>query len=732
MNSGAPWRGRTYATSHRYPIAAVALLVAILVLPMAMTRGTADVAASRAAPQGQATPGPVIAAPGQDQSGIFLNNFDCPGTYGGDLSQLLQNCTVVLNVDFEVLGPNLQETAHGGISMQAMPAGLYRIREFIPAGYGDPIAFCGFAPSNDQQPALSPIVVYGGYYEFQLGQNESIYCDWFNIQPGAPADQATLYTNKHFCPAVAEFDAYAASIYDLAATCHEPTPPVPFTVTRNGATIASGTTSSGPLVFNGLQPGPISVVETLPEGYDVPIVFCSVKDGLGNSRAPTLPVTVDNDRISWQLNPADVVFCDWYNVPAPLGVSISAVKYACPDSVGYDRDDFDDYAAACTEPVADVSFKLDGASTGNPGDRPTDSNGQVTWSEMEADHYFLSEEVPTGYGLPVVFCSYYLPAALQDRVWLPYPVSSENRIEFDVMDGQFIACSWFNVSEQFADTAPIGTPGATPVGAPDATPGIAPDTTPGSRARTTTTGRTTSGSTTTTLTIRAFRCEPGYDDLSTDADPVLDCPTRPDDVSFELATIAGASNQAPRRADTAGPVVGEATFTGVVAGAYRLTELDIPSGGTAFILSCQSNQRTFGDYPLAPFGIVAVDGSVRLSLVAGESLACDWYDVPPDAANVGLTVQVFDCGSAQPSVDACEPATERARFVLAPVSGNGSLVSFETGETGTAHVNDLDGIYTLSQVGRQPCAVQSTGADANGNLAISLDRLTEVNVFNCG
>ena len=93
-----------------------------------------------------------------------------------------------------------------------------------------------------------------------------------------------------------------------------------------------------------------------------------------------------------------------------------------------------------------MAFKLDGASTGNPGEQLTDANGQAGWSGMEADYYYLTEEVPAGFGRPVVFCSYYDPAAFQDREYDRYSVSAENRIEFDLADGEYIACVWFNIA----------------------------------------------------------------------------------------------------------------------------------------------------------------------------------------------------------------------------------------------------------------------------------------------
>ncbi len=709
--------------ARRHPIVAFILLVAMLLLPAAVARGASNLPAT--SPQRQATPGVTIQGPGQDTSGIYLNKFDCGGTYGGDLNQLLQNCTVVSNVTFDVFGPNLQQTSQGGIALEVLPAGPYRIREQVPGGYGDPIAFCGFAPSNTIQPPLSPVVVYDGTYEFELAQDQSIYCDWFNVRPGAPADRSTLYVNKHFCPPVAEFDPYSATIYELAPECQEPPTPIPFSVTRDGTTIADGTAQGAPnaLAFTDLAPGTVSVIEELPDGYGDPIVYCSVKDQLGNARAPTAQAPVDNDRILWKLNPADMVFCDWFNVPSPLGTTISVAKYTCPESVGYDRSGFDDYAAACGDATAGVSFKLDGASTGNPGEQLTDANGQVTWSEMEADHYFLTEEVPSGYGAPVVFCSYYLPAALQERDWQSYAVSTDHRIEFDVADGQSIVCSWFNVSATHAGTEPDATPDA----GTGATPGAAAGGTPQAGATPAGSSGASTFTTSPTLTIRSYRCAAGYDVLAEDADPVQECTERPDDLLFELATTGTSSAQTPRRANTGGAKKGEATFTGVASGDYRLTQVDLPTGDTAVILTCRSNRRDFGDYPFAPFALVASDGSVRLSLAVAETLVCDWYNAP----GAGLTVQVYACGNNQPSVEACNPAAERVRFILAPVSSQGNVLQFETDETGVAHLSGLAGAYTLSQVGRQPCAMESTDIDADRNITLSADRQTVVNVFNC-
>jgi hypothetical protein len=162
---------------------------------------------------------------------------------------------------------------------------------------------------------------------------------------------------------------------------------------------------------------------------------------------------------------------------------------------------------------------------------------------------------------------------------------------------------------------------------------------------------------------------------------------------------------------------------------YLLAEADFGDGEAAFILSCESNRRDFADYSFSPFALVAADGSVRLTLLAGEQLTCDWYNVP--GGGEGLTVHVYVCTGDEQSVDACDPAEEPVRFVLTPVDGEGDPISFQTDENGEGHQTGLDGLYTLTQVGQQPCVVESPDVDPDGNLNLSPDRPTVVNVFNC-
>ena len=312
---GGSGGGHRERAARRTSVAMVALLAAMLVLPLAAG------AAPRAQETDDATPVDTALLQPEDQSGIFLNIFDCPSGAGGDLNALLQTCAVDYSIEFEIYGPNLTQFTQGGIAFERLPAGYYRVHAFIPNGYGSPVAFCGFGPTYDQPPPQVPVVVYDGYYEFELGAGQAIYCNWFMVPPTQVTYNASILINKHFCPPTSYFDAYSATIYDLAANCQEPATPVAFTALWNGSQIASGVAQGAPnyLAFEGLPTGTVTVVEELPAGYDVPLVFCSVGDELGNDRAPLAQAPVDNDRIYWALNDGDVVFCDWFNVPGRAG-----------------------------------------------------------------------------------------------------------------------------------------------------------------------------------------------------------------------------------------------------------------------------------------------------------------------------------------------------------------------------------------------------------------------------
>jgi hypothetical protein len=114
-----------------------------------------------------------------------------------------------------------------------------------------------------------------------------------------------------------------------------------------------------------------------------------------------------------------------------------------------------------------------------------------------------------------------------------------------------------------------------------------------------------------------------------DADFAHDCREPAGDTLFSLA-LAGSQASGPSASTgTSGDAPQESTvgFSELTPGRYTITAAPPPEIAAAFIGACTSDTRDFGDYPFVPFALVGPDGSVVLTLEAGEHLACDWYQI---------------------------------------------------------------------------------------------------------
>jgi hypothetical protein len=132
-----------------------------------------------------------------------------------------------------------------------------------------------------------------------------------------------------------------------------------------------------------------------------------------------------------------------------------------------------------------------------------------------------------------------------------------------------------------------------------------------------------------TLTITVRTCPAGYDPRAEGVDYALDCEEPAGDTSFALA-LAGSDAAGPSASTgTSGDAPQETTvaFSELTAGRYTVTATAPADIESAFIGSCTSTTRDFGDYPFVPFASVGDDGIVVLSFEPGETLACDWYQV---------------------------------------------------------------------------------------------------------
>lgn len=214
---------------------------------------------------------------------------DCPLGVVEDafLSDYLTICTqqhdgveFVLN---DVNGAQAGTTAGGQVEWTGVDPGVFEIVETVPAGYGDPIVFCGFTESPGggiQHPALQTStggLVAGSFPDtlFEYG------CYWMNIPTETgfggpdsvtnPEDLSnTLVTRKWICPGGI---AGGQSLGSYMDECEVVDFPVEFTLTNDDGGSAAAT-SAGKAEWNDVPLGPFTIQEAIPAGYGEPIVFC--------------------------------------------------------------------------------------------------------------------------------------------------------------------------------------------------------------------------------------------------------------------------------------------------------------------------------------------------------------------------------------------------------------------------------------------------------------------------
>jgi hypothetical protein len=358
--------------------------------------------------------------------------------------------------------PDPSNGGPAGARWDQLPVGLVTVTEHAWDGYGKPRVFCGVATEGGVEH--SEASVDGWTANVTIEADLTVLCYWYNIPK---ADHGEVWITKYVCPEDGGFDYYAADVETLPDRCEIYTgSDIGFDFSSHAT--GSTTTRYGDPAFEGsiwwdkVPVGLTTVTEHAQEGYGRPVVSCGYS--IGSSYDP-FPVEVDGRSVDFEVRSyvetEQSVACSWFNIPTDEYGSVTVVKYACPDIAGYEPAGVEWYQRTCPEPAEGVTFKLDGESSGNPGEQETDADGVVTWDEREADHYYLYEDAPAGYGRPVVFCDAYYPLDEQPPDWDEFDPSStpdadpfDYRVEFGLSEGQSILCYWFNVPDDGYDAEP--------------------------------------------------------------------------------------------------------------------------------------------------------------------------------------------------------------------------------------------------------------------------------------
>ena len=641
---------------------------------------------------------------------VTVNKITCPDGFDGysaDIYGLAQNCQDVSQVvmftltDSQGTATNAY-TPGSGVNLASwsnVASGDLTIAEDPIDGYGEPRVFCKNTSLTLGDDAETEVTSANATITTELKNGyDGLYCDWFNISYDSTKVNITVL--KYVCP-----DGFTGTDYsDLENGC--PLSSDPFTFKLDGQSSGNpGTQDTGSVIANGVQWGNMDpdtwyIQEMSPDGYGEPIVYCSTTEVSSGTAGATDQQTVetrdDGFRISYAVDAGYNLNCDWFNRTGSTTGAINLHKYGCP--ANYDTSwTLNDFYQNCQTIVTGAQFTITG--TGSYTDTQTLSGIDLSWDDLAAGDYTIAETQPSGWDGSRIFCA----DGDQTNGTGDYSEAqlSSGKLPVSVTAGKYVDCVWYNL--------------------PKIQPTISATIDPNAPA---------------TLTLTKFTCPEDYDPLKQGANPTDDCDGPTDGVTFSVVGKQNASVSGKTGDDGDGQV----TFDGLKPGSYLLKE-DYPDlTENAFIWSCQSDRRVF-NYPFAPFAWIGATGTIKISLIAGETLECDWYNVPspkpegtPEASpsgDVDITFTVLHCANGQVPSTACPPADAGTGVSLTSTSGSANPIDFETDADGTAKGSVPADEYDVD-ADQSICFADSNAITADGTLDLSDGNPVDITIFICG
>jgi uncharacterized protein YodC (DUF2158 family) len=665
--------------------------------------------------------------------------------------------------------------ADGRVGWSVAPAGTIAVDYLASSGAEAGATYCAEQPVGSESPpeTWNPVGL-GDSFETQVQAGNRLVCEIYVAErvfaPG------TVVIRKHLCPPGFELAGADAAGYQENCTIRHSGQQ--FRATRGEEELGRAPTDpDGWIEFSGLSGGPVRVAELPKEGWPPPVAFCQTYAAGSQPPGSFAQAPIANWGFEAGLQEGAVIDCAWYNVPpvdeslAGQDATLLVQKFVCSDLVDLSEGaPFEAYEQSCTEPQPGVAFDVVTAS-GQAQSVTTDGQGQATTS-VAPELLRLVETPPDGAATLDVLCRTY-PTGSTAAGALYRIERQANTAAAETAGGYTLECRWYDVVERIPAGLQEVEGGQTEQVEPSPTPEVsesptaeieptptspAPETTPEpTQAAALEPGLQAAGasivstpgpdeSQDATLIIRTFACEPDYDLHAPEANPEADCDEPADNLLFTL--------EGPDDVEAIG-ITGEeesgaATFTGLPAGSYVVTEALPEETLAAFVGSCTSDRRAlFPDNPFIPLAYAGPDGGVGITLVAGETLACDWYHVPggeeapddgtpvagtPASAGDGeLIVTKFWCPDALTPSGDCPVYTGGAEFLLFDVDNpDGEPIVVETDDTGSVTLA-IEGRFAIQEdEPRTICRTESLGFDFGGNLVVEAGQSVELNVYNCG
>ncbi|MGI8484762.1 MAG: sortase domain-containing protein [Thermomicrobiales bacterium] len=597
---------------------------------------------------------------------INVEYWECPANVdpmAGSPTDLETNCTVHPNgIKFAISnasGPIATETtgddADGAVDFGEVPIGPITISQ-IPAPASARVICHGIVSNGGPETGDMQLPVTNGAVVWNLIDEEIAFCNWYAGGVGA-ADTGfgTVYINKHACPA--SFDAYNADIYQMAANCHDNAGAVTFSLHYpDGVQQRPATTSNAGIndvTWTNVPAGKSSIWEDLPTGYGSPVVFCKVDLEDGTDVVPFAEIpTIDGRAIEWTLAGGQVLWCDWFNVPAGTG-TVHILKHACP--AGYDvaTKTIYDFAVDCHDDAGAVEFKVNASGTIYTGTTSGTGINDVNLPNLPAGTVSITETLPSGYGTPVVFCKVDFEDGTDVVPFARIPVTNGTTIDWQLGVGHVLWCDWHNVPQTYG-----------------------------------------------TITVIKHGCPAGYHATIPDlTELTTTCIDPMAGVTFTLSNLSGPIGSGVTAGDPS-----TVSFANVPAGPVTITET-IPNGYGQPIVFCGGTVPNPPSSDIASTNLPVTAGAASWTMRANETVTCDWFNIPDSPGSI--TIYKWTCSpgydytkpGADPKTE-CTNATNGVNFTLVDTDPATVDLQTMTGDSIQGAVNfggEKPGEYTVTE-----------------------------------
>ncbi len=613
--------------------------------------------------------------------------------------------------DSEIEGPYERPVtdSNGHFDHEVEPGALVTVVQTTPDGYGPVHVFCNYGSADvPAGPYLRPADVSDDFARSHpLAGGYTWDCQWFNVLADAehPDPTVDIFVTKYLCAPWADLTALDSS--DIPTECDAEPGVIDFTAS-NGAyqtpLIAEG---GNVYTATGVPSGEVTVAEPDSATARPMATQCVVEDPAANSRT-ALPIAFEANSFTATLTDGQILRCNWFNEYADTRPGLVVINKAfCPEDFDAHNASLIDISETCLTPPADetrlVEFTLtaDGYSSTQAINDIDQGILIVDFDQVPAGPITIAENVPAGYGEPVVFCAYTIDLLeLEDDAefgagYFDLPVTNGNAVTLDYSAADSLHCAWVNVPEVDGD-APTEEPTEEPTEGPTEQPTEEPTEQPTEQPTEEPTEQPTEepAGEDAVFLLAARDCTGlagasslSYEELQTS------CGRHP-----SLTIMVTGDGQFSETKLTDG--LGRAGFDPVPPGELQITGELLEGYGEPIVYCSVLDPATMSFVQAVQELVPTVNGTFTYTLAPGDTGACVWFSMAAGDDTATVTVIKYACP------EGTSIGGDESFYMETCALASGIEFRITHGHGSAMGVTDAGGEYTWSDVPLGPVTLQ--------------------------